>query len=317
MIVVLCCLLVLHGVGITASSLDLSLNQFTDKGELRQLSFAARAVERSLPAHIAFIHQNNPRPSFKQGDNWTASNDTSSCGPTDGTTAGIGSCVCILSFSGRPSPLERRPSSNIERVDEGIVGAITGYDPDCRQLRSQLNLMSQSHRLTFGNEAPSLDAYGSKLSRWLSRAMHATMGGGDEEEDDEDGDSASRIYAASCILAAYDKSEQRCRIMNILNTGSYEDVPLSLMGNFNSISDRYEAIERIVVTNEYSLEEKIRQVIAVIEDKEGLKDRSIELECCIVHEQGIELSGLCQDVSNIHHFIATRVAALNELSIKQ
>ena len=119
---------------------DLSLSRYSDSGELPQLRYASRAVNRALPV-LAF---------------------GGSC---------RGEAVTVLLRLRRLSPLsdERVTDSSFERMDDLVLCA-AGYAPDCRAVLVQAAVVSQSHKLVFGGPPPAAYLCG-ELRRWLSRGM--------------------------------------------------------------------------------------------------------------------------------------------------
>jgi 20S proteasome alpha/beta subunit len=125
--------------GKTQSS-DLSIQKYNEKGEIAQLVYSSKAVQRDTPL-VAFIDE--------------------------ATEAAF-----ILSVTKLKSPLTLSTRRRIEHLEEeGIVSAIVGYIPDCDYARNHLYAILQNHRLTFG-ERPSLECISSQMSSWMTRGFY-------------------------------------------------------------------------------------------------------------------------------------------------
>ena len=123
----------------------MSLHQYTENGDVAQISYAARAVDKSPSGLLG----------FSQSD-----------------------FAVVFVIRKKPSRLQvlRRSKPTIEMCSKLYGIAVTGNDADCTYTRSKLNLVKQSHILRFG-ETPLIDNMSRTISRWLTRGMYI----GDEE----------------------------------------------------------------------------------------------------------------------------------------
>lgn len=124
---------------------DMSLHQYTDNGDVAQISYAARAVDKSPSGLLGFSQSE---------------------------------FAIIFVIRKKPSRLQvlQKSKPTIEMCSKLYGIAVTGNDADCTYTRSKLNLVKQSHILRFG-ETPLIDNMSRTISRWLTRGMYI----GDEE----------------------------------------------------------------------------------------------------------------------------------------
>ena len=181
--------LILHS---SLASQDLVFTQYSSQGELKQLSYASAAIQRSLPL-IAFVHKHEHEDDEDDGHDVVV-------------------CYRVrrrvnhkLQVEQDDSCFERPIGSNHDQL---LVTSL-GYIPDCHSSALYANTLIQSHKLSFG-ECPSPRTLAVKLSRWLTRGLH--RGGGEEEED---GSPVARPMACSMILLQPGQSA----ITHIANTG--------------------------------------------------------------------------------------------------
>ena len=171
------------------ASQDLVFTQYSSQGELKQLSYASAAIQRSLPL-IAFVHKHDKHD---EEDVIVCFRVRRRVNPK-------------LQVEQDDSCFERPIGSNHDQL---LITSL-GYIPDCHSSALYANTLIQSHKLSFG-ECPSPRTLAVKLSRWLTRGLH--RGGGGEEE--EDGSPVARPMACSMILLQPGQSA----ITHIANTG--------------------------------------------------------------------------------------------------
>lgn len=124
---------------------DMSLHQYTESGDVAQISYAARAVDKSSSGLLG----------FSQSD-----------------------FAIVFVIRKKPSRLQvvQKSKPTIEICNKLYGIAVIGNDADCAYTRSKCNLVKQSHILRFG-ETPLIDNMSRTISRWLTRGMYI----GDEE----------------------------------------------------------------------------------------------------------------------------------------
>jgi hypothetical protein len=178
----------------------------------------------------------------------------------------------------------------------------------------KLSLLIQSHRLTFGNEQPSLMGLGGKLSSWLTRAMYPGSGGDGDQGDDN----ISRLYCASLILASFDVERDQCDIMQIENCGAYGMCAIATLG---SIWKFQSDVANIVSDLDRHLATKVQSILALMVQKHGLSDLGpngvsdeVQFECCLVSKNGVSQSGKKDSTGDIVAFLKQQVAGLNAQS---
>jgi 20S proteasome alpha/beta subunit len=119
---------------------DLSVNQYSESGEVTQVAYSYKAVTRS-PAAIAL----------------------------SGCLVGRNNATVLLKIRQR-SPMsaeDTRPS--LELLD-GFIAVSCGFAPDCRAYVNQANVLLQSHKLVYG-ALPSADGLAKDLASWASRGL--------------------------------------------------------------------------------------------------------------------------------------------------
>jgi len=117
---------------------ELRLNAYTSSGELAQVTFASRGVEKSSPA-VGFV--------------------------LDDDNVGV-----LLHCSPRPSPLSVRVSGTIEWMDSVGVCAV-GYKADCLRLKTEWRGIVENHKFVYG-EAPAVRKIAAKLSSVLTSGLY-------------------------------------------------------------------------------------------------------------------------------------------------
>lgn len=130
-------------VSILANGRDLSLHQYTDKGEVAQITYAGRFISKCLPVV--------------------------------GFTAAKGHLGIILRAKRRGHPLLASPVSTIS-TDHGYAMCVIGLESDCSRVRRDWLNVVESDLFTFG-EVPSLEKLSSRISSAFTKGLYR------EEED--------------------------------------------------------------------------------------------------------------------------------------
>ena len=117
---------------------DLSLNRYTDDGELAQITYAGRFLSK--------------------------------CSPAVGFTAANGKVGVLLRVKRRSSPLLAKPIGAIERA-YGFSMCIVGLESDCSRARRDWYELVESDLFTFG-ELPSLEKLTSRMSAFFTRGLY-------------------------------------------------------------------------------------------------------------------------------------------------
>ena len=119
---------------------DLSLHQYSEGGEVVQVSYASQAVDRSSTGLIGFSERD---------------------------------FSVVFAIRPKPSSLQVLPASKfvIEKFTQSVGVAMCGYSADNEYSRSKCNLVKQLHILRFG-ETPLIDNVAKSMSRWLTRGMY-------------------------------------------------------------------------------------------------------------------------------------------------
>ena len=161
---------------------ELRLNAYTSEGELAQVAFAARGVDKCSPA-VGFVV---------------------------GDELGV-----LLSCSPRPSPLSLRVSSTIEWMD-GVGVCAVGYKADCLRLKTEWRGVVENHKFIFG-EAPAASKIATKLSAVLTSGLYPERGRDKEREAP-----FARPLAASVLFLASDEAPAggRLRLLQLDNSGA-------------------------------------------------------------------------------------------------
>jgi 20S proteasome alpha/beta subunit len=174
------------------SSNDLSLHQYTERGEVSQIYYASKTIDKSKSAVLAFLILNS---------------------------------IVIFTIRPRSSKLliSHPSDKTLEILAPTMIVAMIGYQPDCEYTRTQCNLIKNSHMLTFG-EIPSAKYLQRVLSKWITRGMY-------REETSDDSGSIARPLGISILLANYD-SDADCESMSLIeNSGMYRDCSFAAIGS--------------------------------------------------------------------------------------
>ena len=118
---------------------DMSLHQYSESGEVVQVSYASKAVEKSSIGLIGFSEQEYS---------------------------------VVFAVQKKPSTLQVRTKQLlIEKYSRTLGMALSGYSADNEYVRSKCNLLKQTHILRFG-ETPLINSIAKSVSRYLTRGMY-------------------------------------------------------------------------------------------------------------------------------------------------
>ena len=119
---------------------DMSLHQYTESGEVAQMLYASRAVDKSSTGLLGFSG---------------------------------GAFSVLFAIQSKPSSLQVLTNSKyiIEEYSKTVGVAMSGYAADNESTRSKCNLLKQMHILKFG-EIPLINNIAKTMSRWLTRGMY-------------------------------------------------------------------------------------------------------------------------------------------------
>ena len=241
---------------------DLSIQTYTDTGEVAQLSYAALRIKRGNPT-VAFIDLKTNM-----------------------------SCIISISHSTGSSSLSLKSGKRIDyHSDLQCAVLATGYIPDCSYVTQEYFSFSQNHRLLY-SEAPSLDALCSHLSSWMPRGLY--------RRSNYDGDDSrvplTRSLAASILLTKFDDKLQKIRLACVEHTGFVADYQHYMIGSISSASKLIiKNFLALSSSTSYELEEscidnficKIVNVLNVLENEESLGSNSnCDCEITVLNESG-------------------------------
>ena len=251
---------------------DLSINQFTENGEIAQLEYASKAVKRDTPS-LAFIHKKERKRKEQQ-----------TIEEADGDEDEDAIC-CILSISSKVSPLLLNSASKIEyHRGQNLVNVVNGYWADCDYVRKHLYEVVANSMFQYG-ESPSLDYLGNKLSTWIVRGMYKIKK-----------DTIARPLAVNVLLSKFDQIRNKPRLLQIQNSGIVSDCEYVFVGSI-SAQTKSEIRRFILDVVDGGIVEKIRGVCQFLEEEllgnenQGdiiVTDSEPILECCIVSRKGIK-----------------------------
>jgi 20S proteasome alpha/beta subunit len=156
-------LVCVFGARSSNSGNDISLNQYTDSGEVAQVLYASESVKRMGPPLLGF------------------------------SIRGGGAIVA----------LRRRHSSNLLVPSVGRLFEIygdtlvtcTGRKPDCDDFRRFCNLKRNSHMLSFGEDPP-VDLFARSTAKWILRGMYRGLDSSGNDKSDQ----AARPLAVAAIM---------------------------------------------------------------------------------------------------------------------
>eukprot|EP01036_Dinobryon_divergens_P031036 gene31036-40373_t len=178
---------------------DITLQIYTDKGEVAQLSYASLRIKKSNPT-VAFIDLEN-------------------------------NISCMISFS-QPTSSSSLSLKKAKRIDyhPDLRCAVlaTGYVPDCVYITKEYFSFSQNHRLVFA-EAPSLDALSSHLSSWMTRGLYRN----NNNDEENSRPPLTRSLAASILLTKFDEKLQKVRLACVDHTGFVADYQHYMAGSIS------------------------------------------------------------------------------------
>lgn len=123
---------------------DMSLHQYTESGEVAQVYYASKAVQKSSTGLLGYCDSD---------------------------------FSAVFAISKKVSTLQvARAKPTVEKYGKSLGIAMTGHPADCVYACSKCNLVVQSHILRFG-ETPLMDNVAKAMSKWVTRGMYI----GDED----------------------------------------------------------------------------------------------------------------------------------------
>lgn len=178
---------------------DITLQIYTDKGEVAQLLYASLSIKKANPT-VAFIDLEN-------------------------------NISCMISFS-QPTSSSSLSLKKAKRIDyhPDLRCAVlaTGYVPDCVYITKEYFSFSQNHRLLFA-EAPSLDALSSHLSSWMTRGLYRN----NNNDEENSRPPLTRSLAASILLTKFDEKLKKVRLACVDHTGFVADYQHYMAGSIS------------------------------------------------------------------------------------
>ena len=174
---------------------DLSLNAYTDEGEVAQVVFAAKAVAHAPVSVIGSLSPQN------------------------------GGYSLLFSVRKKPSRLMVDTRAVLERGGDFFVG-VTGIPADCAACRSHINVVKNSQQFTFG-KLPSMTYLAHALVMWLTRGMYRSETGGGDDDGGED-TAVVRPIAASALLSGVD--DGCLRLVAVECSGAVRDCTFACLG---------------------------------------------------------------------------------------
>lgn len=138
MLAILAFLLLMAAVVANSRGSDLRLNQYTEKGEVAQITYAGRFVSK--------------------------------CMPVVGFTAAKGRLGILLRAKRRGHPLLASPVSTIS-TQHGYAMCVVGLESDCSRVRRDWLDVVESDLFTFG-EVPSLEKLSSRISSAFTKGLY-------------------------------------------------------------------------------------------------------------------------------------------------
>jgi 20S proteasome alpha/beta subunit len=123
---------------------DMSLHQYTDSGEVAQVYYASKAIQKSSTGLLGYCDSD---------------------------------FSAVFAISRKLSTLQvAREKPTVKKYGKSLGVAIIGHPADCVYACGKCNLVIQSHILRFG-ETPLMDNVAKAMSKWVTRGMYT----GDED----------------------------------------------------------------------------------------------------------------------------------------
>ena len=186
---------------------DLSLNRYTDEGELAQITYASRFLAK--------------------------------CNPALGFTAADGNIGVLLRVKRKGSPLLAKPIGSIERA-HGFSMCIVGLESDCSRARRDWHELVESDLFTYG-ELPSLEKLSGRMSAFFTRGLYQ-----DCEDKISRPLASSAIILQSPRKASAHTSVNPARLQIVHNTGLIREGVFATLGSINTDEDGLERIALVV-----------------------------------------------------------------------
>eukprot|EP01038_Epipyxis_sp_PR26KG_P010545 gene10545-14167_t len=164
---------------------DLSIHQYTTDGEVAQIVYAAKSVEK-LSSCVCFIDKKSK----------------------------IGVLI-ICNQVESPLLIPRKANSMISNSpNQKLIWSIIGHPADSRYLSKQLNIIIHENKLIYG-EFPSPENLSRQLAVWMTRGMYPR----------EVEDPIGRPLACKVIIPYYSVEKKNIQILIADNSGSVDNGP--------------------------------------------------------------------------------------------
>lgn len=151
----------LSATGIRSEVGDTTLHRYTETGEVAQLIYATRAVQRSTSPLVAFSdYQGRWGMLIRQ------------IRPKSNSQLLLRDAKSIsLSVPIKSSPLSLQRNLIMLKTENNIAFTTVGLPADCTYLERQISLITQNHKLTFGEE-PSVEHLSAQIGQWVARGLY-------------------------------------------------------------------------------------------------------------------------------------------------
>jgi 20S proteasome alpha/beta subunit len=175
---------------------DLTLNAYTQQGEVAQVVYATRAVAKA-PTSIV------------------------------GSLSAHGYSL-LFSVRKKPSKLVVADTRGtvLERCGGDFTVGVTGIPADCAACRSHCNVLKNTQQFSYG-KTPSMSYIAQALVMWLTRGMYRGEPGGDDDGSEET--AVVRPIAASALLSGAD--DGCLRLVAVECSGAVRDCTFACLGD--------------------------------------------------------------------------------------
>ena len=186
---------------------DVSLNRYTDEGELAQITYAGRFLAK--------------------------------CSPALGFTAANGNIGLLLRVRPKRNPLLVKPIGAIERA-HGFCMCIVGLESDCSRVRRDLHELVESDLFTFG-EVPSLEKLSGRMSAFFTRGLYQ-----EDEDNIARPLAASTIILQSPLRSSANAPVIPARLHIVHNTGLVCEGVFATSGSIDTDDEAMERLAAVV-----------------------------------------------------------------------
>lgn len=239
---------------ISKSSLnDLVLNQYMENGELAQMTYSSRLINKCSPC-LAFLvpgcihHDANTTSSDSKGNNdeQFKSSKIVLCGNNNGNMGIMIRCKPLTSSL-------RKPHVTI-KSDYNLVFSGVGYEADVSKVLGHIKETIESHLFTFGEVPPSAKLVSSS-SAYLTKGLYQEME-----------DAFARPLAASLLLLAVEsvrnnKKRDNVKVVlkEVLHTGLVTQSTMSTLGSLVEDTDVLNKIKTKITSYCTTMRETMQQ----------------------------------------------------------